>query len=121
LLRTLLNTMKLTAGNRAASFALTIQAAEALGVLPEDNEGLIDHLRAIDTVLVAVFFEELPGGLVRLSMRSKSPAVDVSAICAEYGGGGHVLAAGARIRGELPEVEARVLARIHSAINHSHS
>ena len=29
---------------------------------PEDNEGLIDHLCGIDTVLVAVFFEELDGG-----------------------------------------------------------
>ena len=60
LLRALLNTMKLTAERRVASFALSLHTAATLGALPEDNEGLIDHLRGIDTVLVAVFFEELP-------------------------------------------------------------
>ena len=37
-------------------------------------------------------------------MRSKSPEADVCAMCAEYGGGGHTLAAGARVRGEIGEV-----------------
>ncbi len=116
LLRALLNSLKLTAERRAASFALSMHTAQTLGVSPEDNEGLIDHIRGIDTVLVAVFFEELPDGLVRVSMRSKTPQIDVSKICGHYGGGGHQLAAGARIRGELGEVEARVLARVHEEI-----
>ena len=116
LLRTLLNHMKLGAERRLASFALSMHTAAMLGAQPEDNEGLIDHLRGIDTVLVAVFFEELEGGLVRVSMRSKTPLLDVSAMCARYGGGGHQLAAGARIRGELAEVEARVLVHIHEEI-----
>ncbi len=116
LLRALLNTMKLTADRRVASFALSIHTADQLGAQPEDNEGLIDHLRGIDTVQVAAFFEELPGGLVRISLRSKTAALDVSAICATFGGGGHILAAGARIRGGLAEVEARVLARIHEEV-----
>jgi phosphoesterase RecJ-like protein len=116
LLRSLLNSLKLTAGGRAASFALSLDTTAALGAMVEDNEGLIDHLRAIDTVVVAAFFEELPGGLVRISLRSKTPAVDVSAICARYGGGGHRLAAGARIRGTLAEVETRVLTHIDEEI-----
>ena len=82
----------------------------------EDNEGLIDYIRAVGTVVVAVFFEELAGGLVRVSMRSKTPAADVSAICGRFGGGGHVLAAGARVRGPLAEVEARVLAAVQEAL-----
>jgi phosphoesterase RecJ-like protein len=116
LLRSLLNSLQLTAGGRAASFSLSLQNAAALGATIEDNEGLIDHLRAIDTVVVAAFFEELPDGLVRISLRSKTPAVDVSAICGHYGGGGHRLAAGARIRGTLAEVETRVLAHIATEI-----
>ena len=116
LLRALLNSLKLTAGGRAASFALALETARALGAIVEDNEGLIDHLRAIDTVVVAAFFEELPEGLVRISLRSKTPAVDVSAICARYGGGGHRLAAGARLRGTLAEVETRVLTHIAEEI-----
>jgi phosphoesterase RecJ-like protein len=109
LLRELLTTMRFTGQGRVASFSLSLETASRLGVLPEDNEGLIDHLRAIRGVIVAVFFEELTDGKVRVSMRSKSAAADVCAICQKFGGGGHTLAAGARVRGTLTEVENRVL------------
>ncbi|MES2571858.1 MAG: bifunctional oligoribonuclease/PAP phosphatase NrnA [Verrucomicrobiota bacterium] len=112
LLRALLNVMKLTAGERVASFALSIATAESLGAQPEDNEGLIDTIRAIEGVIVAAFIEELPGNKVRISLRSKDPRLDVAKICASFGGGGHTLAAGARIDGTLAEVEAKVLSVI---------
>jgi len=112
LLRDLLRTMRFGEDGRVASFSLSLKTAAALAVLPEDNEGLIDHLRAIRGVIVAVFFEELAGGKVRVSMRSKDEAVDVCAICQKFGGGGHTLAAGARIRGSLAEVEEKVLEEI---------
>jgi phosphoesterase RecJ-like protein len=109
LLRELLDTMRFAADGKIASFKLSLETATRLGVLPEDNEGLIDHLRAIRGVVVAVFFEELSEGKVRVSMRSKDQAADVCAICKQFGGGGHTLAAGARVRGTLGEVEERVL------------
>ncbi len=112
LLRELLRTMRFSEGGRVASFSLTLRTAADLGVLPEDNEGLIDHLRAVRGVIVAVFFEELADGKARVSMRSKDEAVDVCAICQKFGGGGHTLAAGARIRGNLVEVEERVLKEV---------
>jgi phosphoesterase RecJ-like protein len=109
LLRDLLGTMRFDANDRIASFKLSLATAKKLGVLPEDNEGLIDHLRAIRGVIVAIFFEELSDGKVRVSMRSKSEKVNVCAICEKFGGGGHVLAAGARVRGTLEEVEKKIL------------
>ena len=109
LLRDLLGTMRFDANGRIASFSLSLAMANKLGVLPEDNEGLIDHLRAIRGVIVAVFFEELSDGKVRVSMRSKTDKVNVCAICEKFGGGGHVLAAGARVRGSLAEVEKGIL------------
>ncbi len=112
LLRELLGTMRFDGNGRVASFSLTLKMAKDLGVLPEDNEGLIDHLRAIGGVIVAVFFEELTDGKVRVSMRSKTEDVDVCAICEKFGGGGHTLAAGARVRGTLAEVEKKVLEAI---------
>jgi phosphoesterase RecJ-like protein len=81
LLRELLAKMRFEAEGRIASFNLSLAVAGRLGVLPEDNEGLIDHLRAIRGVVVAVFFEELAEGKVRVSMRSKNEAVDVCRIC----------------------------------------
>jgi phosphoesterase RecJ-like protein len=116
LLRELLRTMRFEHGGRVASVRLNLRTAAELGVIPEDNEGLIDHLRAIRGVIVAVFFEELTDGKVRVSMRSKDDAVDVCAICQRLGGGGHTLAAGARVRGTLAEVEEEVLGEISDAL-----
>jgi phosphoesterase RecJ-like protein len=119
LLRALLNVLKLTCEGRVASFVLTRQMVEELGVQPDDNEGLIDTIRAIDGVIVAAFIEELPAdGKVRISLRSKDPRVDVCKICQQFRGGGHTLAAGARIRGAVAEVEAQVLAAICHEITH---
>jgi phosphoesterase RecJ-like protein len=112
--------MRFEHGGRVASVSLSLRTAAALGVLPEDNEGLIDHLRAIRGVIVAVFFEELDDGKVRVSMRSKNNAVDVCAICQKFGGGGHTLAAGARVRGTLAEVQEKVLEEIRDVLK-SHS
>jgi len=119
LLRDLLGTMRFEANDRVASFSLSLATAKKLGVLPEDNEGLIDHLRAIRGVIVAVFFEELPDGKVRVSMRSKNEKVNVCAICEKFGGGGHVLAAGARVRGALAEVEKKILEEVRDVVGRS--
>ena len=116
LLRDLLGTMRFDANDRVASFSLSLETAKKLGVLPEDNEGLIDHLRAIRGVIVAVFFEELADGKVRVSMRSKNEKVNVCAICEKFGGGGHVLAAGARVRGSLAEVERKILEEVRDVV-----
>lgn len=116
LLRDLLATMRFACDGKLAYFSLSQASALALGVIPEDNEGLIDHLRAIQGVIVAIFFEELTDGKVRVSMRSKNEAVDVCAICTQFGGGGHVLAAGARVRGTLPEVEKKIVEQACAAI-----
>ena len=117
LLRELLGTMRFEANGQIASFSLSLKVAAELGVKPEDNEGLIDHLRAIQGVIVAIFFEELVEGKVRVSMRSKNERVDVSAICQKFGGGGHKLAAGARVRGTLAEVEQKILKAICDVID----
>ena len=116
LLRELLNTMHFSCNNRVASFSLSMETVERLGVKSEDTEGLIDTLRAIEGVVVAAFIEEVPDGKVRMSLRSKDPKVDVCKICALFGGGGHTLAAGARTRGSLPEVQEKVLNAISNEI-----
>ena len=110
--------MQCTCGDRVASFTLSNDTAVRLGVTPEDSEGLIDTIRAIEGVLVAVFIEELAAeGKVRVSMRSKDPRYDVCKICSQFGGGGHVMAAGARMAAPLAEAEAKVLAAICAEIN----
>ena len=62
LLRLLLSTMQFGCNDKLAWFSLSQEMAKSVGALPEDNEGLIDHLRAIRGVIVAIFFEELADG-----------------------------------------------------------
>jgi phosphoesterase RecJ-like protein len=112
LLKALLNSARFDCDDRVASFSLSLETARKLAVFPEDNEGLIDHLRAVESVQVAVFFEELPGNKVRVSMRSKEPRFDVCKICGLFGGGGHAMAAGARLAGPLESAEEKVLEAI---------
>jgi bifunctional oligoribonuclease and PAP phosphatase NrnA len=118
LLRGLLNAMEITHGGRVASWGLTQELSSGVGMKPEDAEGLIDTLRSIQGVIVAAAFEELPGadGKVRLSLRSKDPQVDVGKVCAVFGGGGHAMAAGARLRGPLSEAKLRVFQAIDEAL-----
>ncbi len=120
LLRSVLDTMQFEADGKIAYFSLSLKVAKEIGAIPEDNEGLIDHLRAVQGVIVAVFFEELTDGKVRVSIRSKSEAADVSAVCLKFGGGGHKLAAGARVPGTLAGVEQRVLKEVRDLVD-SHS
>jgi bifunctional oligoribonuclease and PAP phosphatase NrnA len=109
LLRHALNEARFSCDGHLASFSLSLAAVDQLGVLPEDNEGVIDHLRSVEGVVAAVFFEELPDGRIRISARSKDLRVDVCEICKLFGGGGHPLAAGARVRGTIAEVEGKFL------------
>lgn len=116
LLRHALNGAKFSPDGRIASFSLTLDDVNRLGVLPEDNEGIIDHLRSVDTVVAAVFFEELEGGKVRVSSRSKDQRVDVCRVCAQFGGGGHALAAGARMAGPLEAAAEKFLRALHDEV-----
>ena len=116
LMRALLNTLQLSSGGSVASWDLKDGTRVELGLRPEDSEGLIDIIRAIRGVRVAVFFEELPDGKIRVSMRSKDKSVDVCRIAMQFGGGGHSLAAGIRMAGPIEEARAKVLAAVEQAI-----
>ena len=55
-------------------------------------------------------------GLTRISLRSKSDRVNVNEIAAQFGGGGHPAAAGARIAGKPLSVQRKVIAAIKRAL-----
>ncbi|SKB07486.1 phosphoesterase RecJ domain-containing protein [Prosthecobacter debontii] len=101
LLRAMLNEMDIRSEGRIASWKFTRRLMDEVQVQSGDTEGLIDTLRMIDSVVAAVIFEEMPDGKIRVSSRSKDERLDVSAVCAQFGGGGHRMAAGARMRGPI--------------------
>ncbi|MEI2725451.1 MAG: bifunctional oligoribonuclease/PAP phosphatase NrnA [Verrucomicrobiota bacterium] len=117
LLKHVYNKFRLTHDDRIAYFWLKQADFSRTGADSADSEGLIDHIRAIEPVVVACVFEELEPEVTRISLRSKSNQVNVSDICGQFGGGGHPAAAGARIVGSPLSTQRRVVAAIKKAIN----
>jgi phosphoesterase RecJ-like protein len=117
LLKRIYSRFRLTADDRIAYCWLGRADFARTGADPSDTEGLIDHLRAIEPVVVACVFEELEPGVIRVSLRSKSDQVDVGAVAAQFGGGGHPAAAGARLAGTPLSVRRRVLAALKRALS----
>lgn len=81
----------------------------------EDCEGIVNYALAIEGVEAAAFFRELPDGSVRSSLRGKG-RIDVAAIAARLGGGGHENAAGVTVDGPLPRATERVLTELKAAL-----
>jgi phosphoesterase RecJ-like protein len=117
LLKHVYSTFRLADNNRIAWFWLKQEDFARTGAESDDTEGLIDHIRAIEPVVIACVFEELEPELTRLSLRSKSAQVNVSEICRQFGGGGHPAAAGARIPGTPLSVQRKVIAAVKRALN----
>jgi phosphoesterase RecJ-like protein len=109
LMRDMLNHMAFRAEGRIVSWQLKQALMDAVGIQSGDTEGLIDTLRMIDSVVTCVIFEDIPGGKVRISSRSKDSRLDVSAVCAQFGGGGHRMASGARMKGPIGEAAEKFL------------
>jgi phosphoesterase RecJ-like protein len=116
LMRAMLNEMTFRADDRIVSWNLTRETMSRCEMQPGDTEGLIDTLRMVDTVIAAVIFEDMPDGKIRASARSKDARVNVSEVCAKFGGGGHRAAAGARMKGPIDEAAERFLKELENEV-----
>ncbi len=117
LLRHVYRQCRFTHSDRIAYFWLRRGDYARAGSEREESEGLIDHIRSVEPVVVAAVFEEMIDGRIRISLRSKSEAVDVNLVAQSFGGGGHRAAAGARVEGSRLAVQRRVLRALRRAID----
>jgi phosphoesterase RecJ-like protein len=120
LLRHVYSHFRLTHQNQIAYFWLKKADFVRTGADSQDSEGLIDHIRAIAPVIVACVFEEIEPELTRICILSKSEKINVNEIAAQFGGGGHSAAAGARIPGKPLSVQRKVIAAVKRALNSHH-
>ena len=114
--RHMYNNFKLIENNQIAYFWIKKSDYQKTGAIPDESEGLIDDIRNIQGVKVALLFEEIEPELTRVSWRSKLPELDVSTVAVSFGGGGHLAAAGARIPGKHRTTQRRVLAAVKQAL-----
>lgn len=109
-----LETLSLDLGGKVGSLVVTREALARSGALQEDTEGFVDLPRTIEGVEISILFSELEENHFKLSLRSKG-RFNVEHVAASFGGGGHVNAAGCRVRGDIATVKRLVLARIEAA------
>lgn len=110
------NNMVVEEQGMISHYSMTMETKQRMGLGLEDTKDLVDIIRVVSGVKVAVIFEELGDGRIRMSLRSKDERVSVAAVAAQFGGGGHAMAAGIRMRGALADCREQVLEAIRAAV-----
>ena len=85
------------------------------GVDSAITEGFVDFPLTIDGVEVSVSMLEIKNRQYKISLRSKGK-VNVNAVAATFGGGGHILASGCMLHGELEEVIEKITYAVYQNI-----
>jgi phosphoesterase RecJ-like protein len=116
LIGAMLAQMDLLDGGRLAVMYLNDHIMNATGTTYNDTEGLINLPLTAREIHAVVFFKMGADGDIHVSMRSKYD-VDVRAIAARHGGGGHKNAAGFKVTGPLELVREGILAELADAIS----
>jgi phosphoesterase RecJ-like protein len=90
------------------------------GARDEDSTGLVEQVARSNGMRVALLFNEQDGA-VKVSCRTSAwePAVDAAALMSRWGGGGHIRAAGALVKGTLADVQEPILDAARAALTSS--
>lgn len=117
LLNQALESIEIANNGKLSLMTLTQSMLQATGTQPEDADGLINYARRIEDVKVAALIQEQANGnrhpmttpKYHVSLRSNG-SIDVAAIAAKFGGGGHPSAAGFSIDATLSEIKKTIKA-----------
>lgn len=82
---------------------VTMDEMEFYGVTGRELGGIVEQLRLTDGVEVAIFLYQTGEEEYKVSLRSKKK-IDVAAIATQFGGGGHVRAAGYTAKGSVYQI-----------------
>ncbi len=121
LLNMALDSIELSYNGKLSMMTVTRRMLDETGTQPEDVDGLIHYARRIQNVKVAVLLQESRNGektsdaspkpkkiggkkKFHVSLRSDG-TVDVAAIAADFGGGGHRIAAGFNIESSISDLK----------------
>lgn len=114
LLALALSTLTVSERGDFASVTVTLDMYEKTGTNAEFTDGFVNYPRSVRGVEVAVLFREVKHQVFKVGFRSKGK-VNVSALAAAFGGGGHHNAAGCTVFGPLEEVRKNVFSYLEGA------
>lgn len=106
--RMVLDTMEFFADGQGALVCLTQKMLDDTGANDGDTEGIAAIPRQIEGVKVGITMREKENGVYKFSVRT-SDDIDASAICANFGGGGHRAAAGCVIDGGYENAKNKMI------------
>ena len=112
--RALLESMRLLDG-QVIFTALRQKDLKFYCVDTTDLDGIVQTLKSTKGVEAAIFLYETGPQQWKISMRS-TEKVDVAAIAAQFGGGGHMRAAGANMQGSVYDVVNNLTERIEKQL-----
>jgi phosphoesterase RecJ-like protein len=101
---------------RVAWLTVSLEALTASGATLVDADGLVEFLRSIRGVDMAVLYKQVGPDTYKLSLRT-TEAVDATLVAGAFGGGGHKRAAGCDASGALATIQTRLLDVYHRARN----
>lgn len=110
-----LGTLRIFCEGQVAIAYVTQQMLKETGAMMEETENVVQQLRSMRGVEVAVFLKEMDSETVKVSMRSKKK-VDVASIAAEFAGGGHVRAAGCTLHCNIEEAIEKLSLKITDSL-----
>jgi phosphoesterase RecJ-like protein len=110
-----LESLAVVCGGRVAYSSIRQSDLRGTGAIASDSEDLVNYALSITGVEVGLMFVEQETGAVKVSFRSRG-GVDCTRIAAQFGGGGHVAAAGATIHAPLDLAHVRVLKAVEAAL-----
>jgi phosphoesterase RecJ-like protein len=106
-----LGTLELSHDNKVGFVYITNEMLAQAGLTMQDTDGIIENIRDIASIEVALFAREVSDNVFKASARSKR-YYDVASFCLNFGGGGHMRAAGCTIEGSLADVKTKLLSAI---------
>ena len=101
-----LNSMRFELDDKLVFLIVTQRDFEETGTDKSQTEHFVDFPLSIEGVEVSISLMEVKKNQYKASLRSKR--ADVNAVAAKFGGGGHILASGCMLTGELEEVVERL-------------
>lgn len=115
LLAEVLPSLRVTANGRVAGLRLTQAQMQRVGANGGYTEGIVNYAIDLEGVCMAYFAREVDDGKVKVSLRALEPCA-VDGIAAQFGGGGHKLAAGLTLNMPMDEVIATIEAALEAQL-----
>ena len=111
----IINRLELLENERVAFTYMTSKDRQDVCAELGDHEGLVDIGMDLEGIQVSIFIREQEEKTYKVSMRSIKD-INVSDICLLFGGGGHSLAAGCTIQGNIEQVKEKVITAVKKVL-----